>query len=125
MDADQFDSLTVSLVRASRRQALRLVVAGVDIAALARFRSPSTLAASHRCNGAKCTGHELCCPVFDCSGAMCVSTPGCVDVRSNPFHCGSCEQVCDDACCHGECCFSSSGQGQVCLPTAVGARTID
>jgi hypothetical protein len=84
-------------------------------------------AALGRCNGKKCTGHEQCCPIFDCSGTLCVPTPTCVDVQSDPRHCGDCSQAaggqgqeCDGECCHRECCFSSSGEGQVCLPHGCG-----
>ena len=120
MDAGRFDFLARSLGHASRRHALRLVVAGVGTAALTRFRYSSTAAKPRLCNGKKCTGHERCCPVFDCSGAVCVQTPGCVNLRSDPFHCGGCNRECDEDCCKGECCFPSGGQ--VCLPHGCGCE---
>jgi hypothetical protein len=117
MNAPRLDSLARTLATTPRRPVLKAAAASVAAALLGRVR-PSAAATPGRCNGQKCTGHEKCCDIFDCSGAVCVATPGCVDVRSDPFHCGSCEQVCDDACCKGECCFRSGGQ--VCLPQGCG-----
>ena len=41
-----------------------------------------------------------------------------MDLRSDPFHCGTCEQECDEDCCKGECCFPAGGQ--VCLSHGCG-----
>jgi hypothetical protein len=118
MDPRHFDSLTVALVRASRRPVLKAAALAAAAALVVRVRPAPVVAAPGRCNGKKCTGHEKCCDIFDCSGAVCVATPGCVDVQSDAFHCGGCNRECDDACCKGECCFPSNGQ--VCLPHGCG-----
>ena len=118
MDAPRFDTLARALATASRRDVLKAAAAGAGAALVARVRGRPAAAAPRRCDGARCAGHEACCPVFDCSGAVCVATPGCVDLRTDPFHCGGCNRECDDACCKGECCFPSGGQA--CLPRGCG-----
>ena len=135
MDARQFDGLAKTFRSGADRRRVLGVLAGGLLAAL---RGPrATLAGSKPQHCTKegqparstrkkecCTG-LLACEILDCSGDVCVPTPQspvCVDIQSDSFHCGSCEQECDDECCHGECCFSSSGQGQVCLPEGCGCE---
>ena len=120
MHPPRLDALARALATTPRRQVLKAAAASVAAVALDRIRPAVAAAAPDRCNGQTCTGHEKCCAIFDCSGAVCVATPGCVDVRNDPRHCGGCNRECDAECCKGECCFSSSGQGQVCRPEGCG-----
>ena len=118
MNAPRLDTLARTLATTPRRHVLKAAAASVAAASLGRVRPAVAAATPVRCNGQKCTGHEKCCDIFGCSGAVCVPTPGCVDVRRDAFHCGGCNRECDDACCKGGCCFPSGGQ--VCLPHGCG-----
>jgi hypothetical protein len=122
MDADQFDGLVKALSWGAERRRVLGVFAGGLVAALGGQRS---IVADHKpAHCAKegqqaknkrkkgCCAGLLACEIVDCSGEFCVPTPQspvCVDVQSNPFHCGRCGNNCDDQCCNGECCFPSSG----------------
>ena len=117
VNAPRLDTLARILATIPRRQVLKAAAGSVATALVGRVR-PAVAARPGHCNRQTCTGHEKCCNIFDCSGAACVPTLGCVDVRSDPFHCGGCNRECDDACCKGECCFPSNGQ--VCLPHGCG-----
>jgi hypothetical protein len=135
MDARQFDGLAKALRSGADRRRVLGVFAGGLVATL---RGPRATEADHKpphCGKEGqpvktktkkgCCDGLLACEILDCSGDICVPTPQspvCVDVQSDPFHCGNCEQSCDDECCHGECCFSTSGQGQVCLPEGCGCE---
>ena len=135
MDAGQFDRLAKVLSSGADRRRVLGVFAGGLAAALGR---PRATVADHKPEHCAKEGHPaknkdkkgccaglLACEILDCSGFVCEPTPQspvCVDIQNDPFHCGSCEQSCDDDCCHGECCFSSSGQGQVCLPGGCGCE---
>ena len=135
MDARQFDGLARALRSGANRRRVLGVLTGGLVAALSGRRATQASLKPQHClkegQSAKntrkkeCCAALLACEILDCSGDFCVPTPQspeCVDVQSDPFHCGSCQQSCDDECCHGECCFSSRGQGQVCLPDGCGCE---
>jgi hypothetical protein len=118
LNAPHLATVSRTLATTPRRQVWKIAAASAAAALLGRLRPTPAAGAPRRCNSTRCTRHEACCPIFDCSGAVCMSIPGCVDLRSDPFHCGSCEQECDEDCCKGECCFPTGGQ--VCLPHGCG-----
>lgn len=80
MDATRFDRLTRALIwNSSRRGALRLLAGGLA-AGLLTQRGPAPAGAAQL---AGCTA-----PRTMCSGY-------CVDLATNPFHCGACFSYCE------------------------------
>jgi hypothetical protein len=106
MDSIRFDTLTKALTsRGGRRTVLRRIAGGAGVALAAAAEPRAGRAARGRCP----TGQRRC------PG----SRGACVDLQTDPKHCGRCGNDCSSChSCGGECCAGVCGlcfaAGQIC-----------
>jgi hypothetical protein len=121
VDADRFDALIQSLAVPSRRAALHGLLGG-GVAALLALLSTDDSAAKkcrkkkRKCQG-KCIPKKHCCKDSECAdgrvctkgacaclGSQVICDDACVDLATDPAHCGVCDRVCSTGTCvHGAC----------------------
>jgi hypothetical protein len=127
MHPRRFDSLTIALVRASRRQTLKAAVAGALLALLGRNGAAADHKPKHcaalgkHCSAKKgcCDADAACqdgrchrCPAETAEGAPCTSDAGCCSgVCCLGFDAVGACCASRERCCGGHCC---TGERQVC-----------
>jgi hypothetical protein len=111
MDSIRFDTLTKALTsRGGRRTVLRRIAGGAGVALAAAAEPRAGRAARGRCP----TGQRRC------PG----SRGACVDLQTDPKHCGRCGNDCSSChSCGGECCAGVCGLSSLRGRSAVKAAT--